>query len=245
MKKFIFSIALSFSSFIAMGQTIPLRGDTVRVYNLGGSAQLRVENSTKTTKGVAYNSDARGTIQFKQSVVLNDSTVVVGVDTLVIRGKDGGGTLVTAGTDIDVTGTGSSGSPYVVSAVPFVYPTPTVSLISPGTGFLGAGATVTITGTDEAGWISIHTGSGTTPGGVGRLLRVTFGVGGAGYAKVDGVISAKEHANLSTTMSGLMGFYAKVETTGMYIGWSNGSTTPPALTDNTYYELYYYNKIVR
>lgn len=77
--------------------TIPLRADKVRIYKEGGFADLQIENSTKDTLGVAVNI-GNGLLRFIKSRKINDTTIVVGFDTLNVGAGTGAGAE-----DIDTT----------------------------------------------------------------------------------------------------------------------------------------------
>ena len=89
--RYFFVALLALFSVASFGQSVvPIRGDTIRLYKQGGNAELKIENDTKNTKGILTNVGG-GVTKFKASSTLNDSTIIVGLDTLVIRGATGGG----------------------------------------------------------------------------------------------------------------------------------------------------------
>ena len=97
MKKFI-GILLLFACFFVHGQSVvPLRGDTIKIYKVGGNAKLVLQNKTKDSLGLLVNVGG-GLTAFLRSHKINDSTIVIGKDTIVIKGTGGSG------------GGGSSGS---------------------------------------------------------------------------------------------------------------------------------------
>jgi len=89
MKRLVLFILL-FAAIKVAGQTTGyLRFDTVLIYKQGGTAELALMNKTKDTLGVLVNY-GNGRTRFMKSRAINDSTIVVGLDTLVIRGATGG-----------------------------------------------------------------------------------------------------------------------------------------------------------
>lgn len=72
------------------GQTTGyLRFDTVRIMKQGGTCELYIINKTKDSLGLLTNVGG-GLTQFKRSKALNDSMLIVGLDTLTIRGSGEG-----------------------------------------------------------------------------------------------------------------------------------------------------------
>lgn len=112
MKKILIALVLITAWAAASSQSVvPLRGDTIRIYKQGGSAELRVENSSRTIKGVAYNVDGNGTLRYKRSIALNDSQIVVGNDTIPIHGV-AAPLFFISGSGTTLNGNGTSGTPY-------------------------------------------------------------------------------------------------------------------------------------
>jgi hypothetical protein len=86
---------LLFAALKVAGQTTGyLRFDTVKIMKQNGTCELYVINKTKDSLGLLTNVGG-GLTRFIRSKVLNDSTIVIGLDTLVIPGAGGGGTSVT------------------------------------------------------------------------------------------------------------------------------------------------------
>lgn len=93
MKRLVLFLLL-FAAIKVAGQTTGyLRFDTVRIFKQGGTAELIIINKTKDTIGLLTNVGG-GYTRFIKPKVLNDSTLVVGLDTLTIRGTAGGGGTV-------------------------------------------------------------------------------------------------------------------------------------------------------
>lgn len=88
MKRLIIFLLL-FAAIKVAGQTTGyLRFDTVKIYKQGGTAELYLINKTKDSLGVLTNIGG-GLTEFRKCRVLNDSTIVVGRDTLTVRGNGG------------------------------------------------------------------------------------------------------------------------------------------------------------
>lgn len=64
---------------------LPLRADTVVIEKTGGSGELKIKNSTRDSLGLLVNIGG-GRTQFIRARALNDSTVVIGKDTITIKG---------------------------------------------------------------------------------------------------------------------------------------------------------------
>lgn len=89
MKRLIIFLLL-FAAIKVAGQTTGyLRFDTVLIYKQGGTAELILRSSTKDTLGGLFNY-GNGKTRFMRSRAINDSTIVIGLDTIVIRGATGG-----------------------------------------------------------------------------------------------------------------------------------------------------------
>jgi hypothetical protein len=85
--KRIIIILLLFAATKVAGQTIGyLRFDTVMITKAGGTAELVLLNKTKDTVGILANPNGNGRTRFMRSRAINDSTIVVGPDTLVLKG---------------------------------------------------------------------------------------------------------------------------------------------------------------
>lgn len=75
--------------------TLPLRADTVTVEKVGGNATLKIKNATRDSTGGVLMNIGGGVTIFKKSKKINDSTIVVGGDTL--GGINGGQSLANRG----------------------------------------------------------------------------------------------------------------------------------------------------
>ena len=72
--------AIAFSQF-----THKIKADSVRIYNDNCTAELIVENSTSNIKGFLFNKGL-GRTEFRKAVIkLNDSSFLIGGDTLTIK----------------------------------------------------------------------------------------------------------------------------------------------------------------
>lgn len=66
---------------------LPLRADTVTVEKTGGVANFQVKDVTKDSLGIVYNI-GNGVYRNKKVRSLNDSAIIVGLDTVIIRGSN-------------------------------------------------------------------------------------------------------------------------------------------------------------
>lgn len=106
MKRIIMFVLL-FAALKVAGQTTGyLRFDTVRIMKQNGTCELYLINKTKDSLGLLTNVGG-GLTQFRRSKMLNDSTIIVGLDTLLIRGSGAPGITQLTG---DVTAGPGSGS---------------------------------------------------------------------------------------------------------------------------------------
>lgn len=88
MKRIIMFVLL-FAALKVAGQTTGyLRFDTVKIMKQNGTCELYVINKTKDSLGLLTNVGG-GLTRFIKSKMLNDSTIVIGLDTLVIPGSGG------------------------------------------------------------------------------------------------------------------------------------------------------------
>lgn len=84
MKKFIGLLLLAVSYFSHAQSVVPLRGDTIKIYKQGGTAELVLQNKTKDSLGLLVNI-GNGVTAFLRSHKINDSTIVIGKDTLILK----------------------------------------------------------------------------------------------------------------------------------------------------------------
>lgn len=90
MKFYIMILSLLAGSFCFGQSTYPIRADTVKIYKQGGFAELILQNSTKDSTGVLVNL-GNGVTTFLKSRKINDSTIVIGKDTLTVGSGSGHG----------------------------------------------------------------------------------------------------------------------------------------------------------
>jgi hypothetical protein len=91
MKRIFLFLSLLISFVAASGQaTLNFRADTIKIWKNGGYATLLVQNNTKDTTGLGYNA-GNGELRFKTPYAINDSTLVLGNDTIVLNGSGTGG----------------------------------------------------------------------------------------------------------------------------------------------------------
>lgn len=107
MKKLLLFI-LAFAPVFLMAQsTVPLRADTVKIEKVGGNSNLVILNSTRDSSGVLANI-GKGKTAFIRTHVINDSTLIVGKDTVTIKGTGGEGITDGLKSDIRVSGSGAT-----------------------------------------------------------------------------------------------------------------------------------------
>src|ERR1051325_3331370 len=91
MKRIIMFVLLLAALKVAGQTTGYLRFDTVKIMKQNGTCELYVINKTKDSLGLLTNVGG-GLTQFRRSRVINDSTIIVGLDTLRIKGAGGAAT---------------------------------------------------------------------------------------------------------------------------------------------------------
>src|SRR3982751_1095861 len=86
MKKLLLFLSVLLSFTAARSQFIyKIKADSVLITNDSCTAELNLENSTKNVKGFLYNK-GNGRTEFRRAQKLNDSTLVLGSDTILIGG---------------------------------------------------------------------------------------------------------------------------------------------------------------
>jgi hypothetical protein len=96
MKRLIFLLTFLFVTAIGYSQSrYYIRGDSVYIEKTGGNGELIISNAGSVSQkgGVLYNIGG-GRTAFKKTTVLNDSTIIVGGDTVVIKGGAKGGSAL-------------------------------------------------------------------------------------------------------------------------------------------------------
>src|SRR5262245_47461092 len=87
MKKFIsLLILLCLCKAMQAQYVYTIKADSVKITNSCDTAELIIENHTQTVPGFLFNK-GRGRTEFRRAVLLNDSMLVLGSDTLLIRGR--------------------------------------------------------------------------------------------------------------------------------------------------------------
>lgn len=97
---------------LVKGQAVlPLRADTVRIEKVGGSGELQIRNATRDSLGILVNVGG-GKTRFVRAKKLNDSTIIIGLDTFVVSGGavTASNGLTKVGNDIRLGGTIPSSS---------------------------------------------------------------------------------------------------------------------------------------
>lgn len=92
----VFSLARTHAQFVHV-----IKADSVLITNDSCTAELNLENSTKNIKGFLYNK-GNGRTEFRKFVKLNDTTFIMGGDTLIIGGS--GASRNFANADLTLTG---------------------------------------------------------------------------------------------------------------------------------------------
>lgn len=88
MKKLLFLlILLSIERSLHAQYVYTIKADSVKITNSCDTAELIIENHTQNVPGFLFNK-GRGRTEFRRATLLNDSTVILGGDTLLIRGGD-------------------------------------------------------------------------------------------------------------------------------------------------------------
>jgi hypothetical protein len=91
MKKLLFLLTLFCTANILHAQApqppyvYTIKADSVKITNSCDTAELIIENHTQNVPGFLFNK-GKGRTEFRRAVRLNDSTLVVGGDTLIIQG---------------------------------------------------------------------------------------------------------------------------------------------------------------
>jgi hypothetical protein len=96
MKRILFLLPFIFIGLLSQAQSVyVIRADSVKYEKIGGNSELILLNSGRDTEkgGVLYNKGG-GRTAFKKSTVLNDSTIIIGGDTLEILGGAKGGSAL-------------------------------------------------------------------------------------------------------------------------------------------------------
>jgi hypothetical protein len=156
---------LLFAAIKVAGQTTGyLRFDTVRIMKQGGTCELYIINKTKDSLGLLTNVGG-GLTQFKKSMALNDSMVVIGNDTITIRGTGGGGTPGSPEYGVqyrDPTGIFKADSFFLFPAQKrLLLPNYSIQYGRPGIGYWQDSTWLNTTGLR---WIAYPRGSNGTPG---------------------------------------------------------------------------------
>src|SRR5689334_14689252 len=90
MKRILFFLSLVSAAEALHAQrkpyTFTITADSVKITNTCDTAELIIENHTQNVRGFLYNKGA-GRTEFKRVILLNDSTLVFGGDTIVIQGN--------------------------------------------------------------------------------------------------------------------------------------------------------------
>src|SRR5687768_3442053 len=86
MKRILFIlILLCIEKSIHAQYVYTIKADSVKMTNTCDTAELIIENHTQNVLGFLYNK-GRGRTEFRRAVALNDSMLVLGGDTLLLRG---------------------------------------------------------------------------------------------------------------------------------------------------------------
>jgi hypothetical protein len=86
MKKILsFLVLLCLENTLNAQYVYTIKADTVKITNTCDTAELIIENHTQTVPGFLFNK-GRGRTEFRRAMKLNDSTIVLGGDTIIIEG---------------------------------------------------------------------------------------------------------------------------------------------------------------
>lgn len=92
MKKFIFFLSILLVTLHSEAQTKHyLRFDTVYVMRENGNGELALLNSTRDSAGGLLTNIGGGRTAFVKSRIINDTLLIIGLDTLIIRGSSENG----------------------------------------------------------------------------------------------------------------------------------------------------------
>ncbi|WP_240348189.1 hypothetical protein [Longitalea arenae] len=87
MKKMLFFLILGcFNKALQAQYIYTIKADSVKITNTCDTAELIIENHTQNVPGFLFNK-GKGRTEFKRGVKLNDSTLVLGNDTFMLRGN--------------------------------------------------------------------------------------------------------------------------------------------------------------
>lgn len=227
MKRLIIFLLL-FAAIKVAGQTTGyFRFDTVRIMKQNGHAELYLINSTKDTVGILANVGG-GLTRFLRSRAINDSTIIVGLDTLTIRGTISSSTAfiknqttLQAGSSFHIDGRARVSQAFIPSVTSpsgnnGVKP---LDVLGADGGYTSNSGAFAFGG--NAGNIDIFSGAGGgttgTPtvgiGGTGGLISIIAGAGGPGYTGGGaGGYAVLQGGNGGITTTGLNGTpgYAKI-----------------------------------
>lgn len=90
MKKIFFVLAFLISLLNGFSQSIvPLRGDSIVMSKTGGNAELVLLNSTRDSLHGLLTNTGLGRTKFIRTKTINDSTIIIGLDTFILRGGVG------------------------------------------------------------------------------------------------------------------------------------------------------------
>src|ERR1044072_2763442 len=78
--------------------TLPLRADTVVIEKVGGNANLRLKDASRDSIGGIYVNIGGGLLRSIKTKHLNDTTYVIGVDTIRFRSSGNSVTISNVGT---------------------------------------------------------------------------------------------------------------------------------------------------
>lgn len=90
MKRILFALGLIISSLASFSQSrFPIRADSVVMERVGGSAEFILLNDTRDSTHGLLTNISKGRTAFVKPRVINDSTIIIGLDTFTLRGGIG------------------------------------------------------------------------------------------------------------------------------------------------------------
>lgn len=214
-----------FKTFTSTGLLISFTGNEVNIENKSGT---NVGFGAPAYKGVNSSTKLH---EFRTFKSMNPAISINQVGDEIQFNATFYNTIVQAGTGITVTGNGTAGNPYVISAIPAASPwlpgdikEVSCTAVYIATNFVASGINAGLGIGERAGW-AICNGNNGTPNDKGRVV-IGYGTLGAGtnYPTVDTLaVSARGGAETHTLLEAEMPQHNHGWTGQQGIGWPDGS----------------------